>query len=72
MFRKATYLLFKPDHAQGSNLNSADINNDYFNLDGRDDAAPMSLVERVSCPYVDRLSLTGSRRLNAHIWRLAN
>ena len=27
---------------------------------------------RVSCPYVDRLSLTGSRRLNAHIWRLAN
>ena len=30
-------------------------------------------VERgVSCPYLNRLSLTGSRRLNAHIWRLAN
>ena len=28
--------------------------------------------QRLSCPYVDRLSLTGSRRLNAHIWRLAN
>ena len=28
--------------------------------------------EHVSCPYVDRLSLTGSMRLNAHISRLAN
>ena len=31
-----------------------------------------AITARVSCPYLNRLSLTGSRRLNAHIWRLAN
>ena len=41
----------------------------------KDTAETQSQVDggaRVSCPYLNRLSLTGSRRLNAHIWRLAN